>query len=241
MLHAVVSDIHGNLDALEAVLADLDRRRPASVACLGDFVGYGASPNECITRLRPRLEAAVIGNHDLAAIGRLRLRNFNAEAAAAARWIDAQLSTESRLWLESLPYVAPWHGALLVHASPSRPEEWNYVLSPSDAEAEMEECAETLVLVGHSHYPGIFELTDGRARYSRDSAMRMRPGSRYLVNAGSVGQPRDGDPRACYLLYDDRERLLSHVRVDYDIEGAMRRIREAGLPDVLASRLEWGE
>jgi len=241
MLRAVVSDIHGNLEALQAVLEDLERRQPASVACLGDFVGYGASPNECIERLRPRVEAAVIGNHDLAAIGRLRLRNFNSEAAEAARWTDARLSAENRAWLESLPYVVPWHGALLVHASPTRPEEWNYVLSPGDAEDEMAECAETLVIVGHSHYPGIFEITDGRARYSREPEVRMLSGSRYLVNAGSVGQPRDGDPRACYLLYDDRERTLSHVRVEYDVETAMRRIREAGLPDVLASRLEWGE
>jgi diadenosine tetraphosphatase ApaH/serine/threonine PP2A family protein phosphatase len=241
MLHAVVSDIHGNLEALESVLEDLDRRHPASVACLGDFVGYGASPNECIAMLRPRIEAAVIGNHDLASIGRLRLRNFNADAAAAARWTDAQLSADSRQWLESLPYVAPWHGALLVHASPMRPEEWNYVLSPADAEAEMAECAETLVIVGHSHYPGTFEVTEGRARYSRDPRVRMLAGSRYLVNAGSVGQPRDGDPRAGYLLYDDRERVLEHVRLEYDVEAAMRRIREAGLPEVLASRLEWGE
>ncbi|MBI1798717.1 MAG: metallophosphoesterase family protein [Candidatus Eisenbacteria bacterium] len=241
MLHAVVSDIHGNLEALEAVLADLERHRPASVVCLGDFVGYGASPNECIERLRPRLEAAVVGNHDLAACGKLRLGGFNHEAAMAARWTDTSLTAENREWLERLPFSAPWRGALLVHSSPLHPEEWNYVLSPADAEAEMASCEESLVLVGHSHYPGTFELDGGRARYSRTPDVRMAPGRRYLVNAGSVGQPRDGDPRAGYLLFDDRTRELRHLRVEYDVEGAMRRIREASLPAFLAERLRWGE
>jgi diadenosine tetraphosphatase ApaH/serine/threonine PP2A family protein phosphatase len=241
MLHAVLSDIHGNLEALDAVLADLDRHQPASIACLGDFVGYGASPNECIERLRPRLEAAVVGNHDLAAIGRLRLGNFNSEAAAAARWTDSSLTARNRAWLEALPFSAPWRNALLVHASPLEPEQWNYVLSPADAEAEMSSCTESLVLIGHSHYPGAFELEDGHARYTRDVSVRMAEGRRYLVNVGSVGQPRDGDARAAYLLYDDGERELRHVRLDYDVDGAMGRIRDAGLPAFLAERLRWGE
>ena len=241
MLHAVLSDIHGNLEALEAVLADLDRRQPANVACLGDFVGYGASPNECVERLRPRLEAAVIGNHDLAAVGRLRLATFNDDAATAAQWTDARLSEENRRWLESLPFTAAWHGALLVHSSPVSPEEWNYVLSPADAELEMSSCAESLVMVGHSHYAGTFELNGGRASFTRASEVRLTEGHRYLVNAGSVGQPRDGDSRTGYLLYDDRERTLCHIRLDYDIARSMERIREAGLPDFLAERLRWGE
>ncbi len=241
MLHAVISDIHGNLEALEAVLSDLEFHRPASLSCLGDFVGYGASPNECIDLLRPRLEAAVVGNHDHAAIGRLRLAGFNNEAAVAARWTDEQLTPANRAWLEGLPFTTEWHGALLVHASPLRPEDWNYVLSASDAEAEMSACADSLVLVGHSHYPGSFEMNGAKARYSRDAEVRLEPGKRYLVNAGSVGQPRDGDPRTGYLLFDDRERLLRHVRLEYDVGGAMERIRHAGLPAFLAERLRWGE
>ncbi|HTM56982.1 MAG TPA: metallophosphoesterase family protein [Candidatus Udaeobacter sp.] len=241
MLYAIVSDIHGNLEALEAVLRDLERHRPAHIACLGDFVGYGASPNECIDRLRPLIEAAVVGNHDLAAIGRVRLGGFNSDAAAAARWTDDRLSPENRVWLESLPYALPWRGALLVHASPLHPEDWNYVLTPADAEAEMASCAETLVLIGHSHYPGVFELEQGHARYTRAEEVPLRPGRRYLVNVGSVGQPRDGDARAAYLLYDDRERTLRHVRLDYDVDAAMGRIKDAGLPSFLAERLRWGE
>lgn len=241
MLRAVVSDIHANLEALEAVLADLERQNVASIACLGDFVGYGASPNECIERLRPRLEASVIGNHDLAAIGRLRLGGFNSEAAEAARWTDTRLTPENRAWIESLPYTASWRGALLVHASPIRPEDWNYVLSPTDAEIEMETVTESLVLIGHSHYPGTFELAGRGARYSRAEEIELVTGRRYLVNVGSVGQPRDGDARAAYLLYDDAARLLRHVRLDYDVDAAMTRIRAAGLPPFLAERLRWGE
>ena len=241
MLHAIVSDIHGNLEALEAVLADLERLKPASVACLGDFVGYGASPNECIDRLRPWLEVSVIGNHDLASIGRIRMGGFNSEAAEAARWTDRQLTAELRAWLEALPFTAVWRDALLVHASPIDPGDWNYVLSPADAEAEMAACQEPLVLIGHSHFPGAFELDNGRARYTRSEEIQMGARRRYLVNVGSVGQPRDGDPRAAYVLYDDRERTLKHVRLEYDFESAMNRIRAAGLPPFLAERLRWGE
>jgi|SRR6267378_417224 len=241
MVHAIVSDIHGNLEALGAVFADLEQHRPASLACLGDFVGYGASPNECIDQLRPKLEAAVIGNHDLAAIGRLRLGGFNSEAAEAARWTDRALSAENRAWLEGLPYSTSWRGALLVHASPMHPEEWNYVLSPADAEAEMAACTEALVLIGHSHYPGTFEVTGNGARYTRAEEVEVVAGRRYLVNVGSVGQPRDGDARAAYLLYDDSARTLRHMRLEYDVESAMTRIREAGLPPFLAERLRWGE
>jgi len=241
MLLAVLSDIHGNLEALEAVLADLERHRPAALACLGDFVGYGASPNECVALLSPRCEAAIAGNHDLAAIGKLRLGGFNSDAASAARWTDGALTAETRTYLESLPYTVAWRGARLVHASPAEPEEWHYVLSPHDAELEFASFEEPLCLIGHSHYPGAFESDGSRVQYSRAAEIKLEKKRRYMVNVGSVGQPRDGDPRAAYLLWDDREHLLSHVRVAYDIDSAMRRIQQAGLPPFLAERLRWGE
>jgi diadenosine tetraphosphatase ApaH/serine/threonine PP2A family protein phosphatase len=241
MLHAVLSDIHGNLEALEAVLADLDRHRPASVACLGDFVGYGASPNECIARLRPRLETSVLGNHDAVACGRMRIGSFNSDAATAARWTAGSLDEQHRAWLAGLPYAAEWRGARLVHASPEEPEAWHYVLSTHEAEVELGAFGESLCLIGHSHYPGVFEAGGSRVRYQRDPEVRLEPGRRYIVNVGSVGQPRDGDPRAAYLLWDDLDRSVRHVRLDYDVEGAMRRILDAGLPRFLAERLRWGE
>ena len=241
MLHAVVADIHGNLEALDSVLADIEKRRVASIACLGDFVGYGSSPNECIDRLRPRIETAVAGNHDLAACGRLKLGYFNPDAAAAARWTDAQLTSQNRAYLEELPYSLVWRGLRLVHATPSSPEEWRYVLSPMDAAVEMRAFDEAVCLIGHSHYPGAFEWNTRRMTYTREAAIPIVEGHRYLVNVGSVGQPRDGDWRAAYLLYEEEQRLLTHVRLEYDLASAMRRIIDAGLPPSLAERLQWGE
>ncbi len=241
MVHAILTDIHGNLEALEAVLADLERVKPASVVCLGDFVGYGASPNECIERLRPRLEEAVIGNHDLAAVGRLALRSFHADAAAAARWTDGTLTPENRAWLESLPLERPWRGARLVHAAPREPSEWRYVLSARDALGEFGAFEERVCFIGHSHYPCVFDHDALELRFSRADEIPIEPGHRYLVTVGSVGQPRDGDPRACYALYDDQAGVIRHVRREYDIPGAMRRIIAAGLPGFLAERLKWGE
>ena len=241
MLHAIVSDIHGNLEALEAVLADVAQHRPGSMVCLGDFVGYGASPNDCIDRLRPMIEHAVVGNHDLAACGRLKLTYFNANAAMAAQWTDAALTPDNRRYLQELPFAVKWRETLLVHASPAEPENWHYVLSPVEAQAEMEAYQETVCFIGHSHYPGTFDRLDGQVRYSRGTEIRIEKGHRYLVNVGAVGQPRDGDPRAAYVLYDDAEHVIRHVRVDYDIAGAMKRIIDAGLPRFLAERLQWGE
>ena len=252
MVHAVLSDIHGNLEALEAALADLDRVKPASVACLGDFVGYGASPNECVERLRPRLDEAVIGNHDLAAIGRLTLRGFHEDAAAAARWTDLALKPSNRAWLESLPLDGVWHGARIVHAAPAAPAQWRYVLSARDALKEMEAFEEHVCFIGHTHFPCSFDREESGSRlgsddlepglrFRRDPEIAVHPGRRYLVNVGSVGQPRDGDPRACYALYDDEAASIRIVRIEYDVEGAMRRIVDAGLPAFLAERLQWGE
>jgi diadenosine tetraphosphatase ApaH/serine/threonine PP2A family protein phosphatase len=241
MLHAILSDIHGNLEALETVLADVAKHEPDSIQCLGDFVGYGASPNECIDRLRPIIEHAVVGNHDLAACGKLRLTYFNANAAMAAQWTEAALTPDNRRYLEELPYSVRWRDVLLVHASPAEPEDWHYVLSPVEADTEMNAYEESLCLIGHSHYPGTFDRYDGHVKYTRSHDIKLENGHRYLVNVGAVGQPRDSDPRAAYVLYDDEARTIRHVRLEYDIAGAMKRILDAGLPRFLAERLQWGE
>jgi diadenosine tetraphosphatase ApaH/serine/threonine PP2A family protein phosphatase len=242
MRWAIVSDIHANLEALEAVLADLERERPESLVCLGDFVGYGASPNECIARLRPRLAAAVAGNHDFAAVGRTRLGSFSGDAATAARWTGTQLTPAHRDYLLALPLSVRWRETLLVHASPALPESWAYVLSPLDAEEELEAFDEALGFIGHSHYPGAF-IRDGAGviHYTREAGIALEPGCRYLVNVPSVGQPRDGDARAGYLIVDEEARALRQVRVPYDVGGAMQRIRDAGLPRFLSERLMAGE
>ncbi|MEO5618407.1 MAG: metallophosphoesterase family protein, partial [Candidatus Eisenbacteria bacterium] len=210
MLLAILSDIHGNLEALDTVLADLDRRKPDAVVCLGDFVGYGASPNPCIERLRPRIEAAVMGNHDDAAIGRTALEGFNHEAARAARWTAEELTKEHHEYLGALPMVVTWRGAHLVHASPSEPEAWHYVLSPAEADFEMRSFEGALCFIGHSHYPGIFVSDGERSLYTRQTKVTLEAGRRYIVNVGSIGQPRDGDPRAAYLMWNDADHVLEH-------------------------------
>jgi len=243
MLRAILSDVHSNLEALEAVLADADRAGPAELLCLGDFVGYGASPNECLERLRPRVAASVAGNHDLAACGRIRVGSFSSYAAQAARWTEGVLTPEHRAWLEALPFEARRGAARLVHASPAEPPAWHYVLSSGEARLEFDAFEEPLCLIGHSHYPGAFRLGPraGEVAYTREPRVRLDGGCRFLVNAPSVGQPRDGDPRAGYLLWDDEEGWVRHVRVDYDITTARQRILDAGLPPFLADRLQWGE
>src|SRR5262245_9585489 len=200
---AILTDIHGNLEALEAVLADLEGAGCEAVACLGDFIGYGASPNECIDRVRPVLTAAVLGNHDVAALGRLKLGGFHSDAATAARWTSEQLNDANRTWLESLPYSVDWHGVRLVHATPSEPEAWNYVLSISDAVFEWEFFEERICLIGHSHVPGVFVQNGSSTQYLRQQAVSLDASCRYIVNVGSCGQPRDGDPRAAYLILDE--------------------------------------
>ena len=241
MRHAILSDIHGNLDALEAVLADVTEVGVDDMVCLGDFVGYGAAPNECISRLRPLIQHAVAGNHDFAACGKIKLGYFNPDAAKAARWTTEHLTEEHLTYLRELPMSVSWNGMYLVHASPVEPEEWHYVFSPADAAFEMEAVTERVCLIGHSHYPGTFELTGSIVQYSRQEDVHGDPGSRYLINVGSVGQPRDGDPRAAWLLFDDDRFAFEHRRVTYDIPAAMQRIRDAGLPPYLADRLQWGE
>lgn len=238
---ALLSDIHGNLEALLAVLADVATCKPDGMACLGDFVGYGASPNECIERLQPLIEAAVVGNHDAAALGKLKLGGFQTDAATAARWTAEQLTPEHLAYLDGLPYSIVWHDHRLVHATPSEPEEWHYVFSIADARLEFGTYRERMGFIGHSHVPGVFESDGAQIAYLRTPEVELRAGRRYLVNVGSVGQPRDGDPRAAWLLLDTDHDRLEHHRVDYDIERAATRIRDAGLPPFLAERLKWGE
>ncbi len=243
MLRAVLSDIHSNLEALEAVLAGVERAGASEILCLGDFVGYGASPNECIERLRPIVTAAVAGNHDVAVCGRARIGSFGSNAALAARWTATALTPRSLAYLESLPITVRHAGALLVHSSPSEPQTWRYVQEVEEARAEFDAFMESLCLIGHLHRPGTYRL-DGRTNqvgYSREPEVPLDPLGRFLVSVPSVGQPRDGDARAGYLLWDDGRGWVRQVRVDYDVAAARQRILDAGLPPFLGDRLQWGE
>ena len=240
---AVISDIHANLHALDAVLAEIDAERVDAVWCLGDLVGYGPMPNECCARVRPRADVCLIGNHDLVALGRLGSEDFNPEAAAAAAWTQDALDDASREFLESLQPQAGLEQAQLFHAS-ARDPVWEYVLTDEAAFATLLLTTAPVVLVGHSHVALSLGLEEGRlvsGGLAPAGTERGLDGARWLFNPGSVGQPRDGDPRAAWLLLDFEARFASFRRVAYPIERTQSELREAGLPESLAARLEVGQ
>jgi predicted phosphodiesterase len=239
---AVVSDVHGNIDALLAVKKRIEEIAPDEVVFLGDAVGYGAAPNECIDLLRGMTKVMIAGNHDFGAVGLTDTRLFNPIAREAIDWTAGALTAENRKFLKRRPLA---HVEDLdiraVHATPYEPEQWHYILSPSHALVEFEHFEETICFIGHSHQPMIFELKDAETIVTRTDAMKIKLGRRYIVNVGSVGQPRDHDPRASLCVCDLAIGDLRVERVEYDIEAAQTRILDAGLPPVLANRLSWGE
>jgi predicted phosphodiesterase len=239
---AVISDIHANLHALEAVLADLETQSPAAVWCLGDLVGYGPRPNECCAIVEDRADICLVGNHDLACLGLVDIALFNYDAATAATWTRDVLSADSRTYLESLAPSAATEQAQLFHAS-ARDPVWEYVLSDEAALATFLLTTAPLLLVGHSHVALSIDFEGGMVAggLAPEGSERQLGSSRLLLNPGSVGQPRDGDPRAAWLLLDFERMFGSFRRVAYPIERTQSEMREAGLPEALAARLAIGE
>jgi diadenosine tetraphosphatase ApaH/serine/threonine PP2A family protein phosphatase len=236
---AVVSDIHGNLQALEAVLESIDQDALDELWCLGDLVGYGPRPNRCCAVVAERADVCLIGNHDLAALGRLDLEIFSPDAAVSARWTAEVLEPEARAFLEPLLPNAKREAAGLFHASPRDPV-WEYVLSPGIAYAGLAATPEDIVLVGHSHIALHFRLATTALATAAEGTELDLADDRWLLNPGSVGQPRDGDPRAAWLSLDLEARRAAFRRVEYDVGKTQAEIRERGLPEVLAARLEHG-
>ena len=239
---AVISDIHANLHALHSVLAAIDAEAPDAVWCLGDLVGYGARPNECCSIVRERADVCLVGNHDLVALGGISIEDFNPEAAAAARWTQEALDAESRSFLESLSPSAALEHAQLFHAS-ARDPVWEYVLTDEAALATLVLTTAPVVLVGHSHVALTISRDRGLAAGGLAPAGTEHAieDTRRLLNPGSVGQPRDGDPRAAWLLLDFDARFASFRRVAYPIQETQRELLEAGLPHALAGRLAVGQ
>ena len=241
----ILSDVHANIQALRAVLDDVTRTAPgAPIWHCGDVVGYGASPNEVVAELQRVGATGVMGNHDLAALGDDVIETFNEGAHAAALWTRDVLTAESRSWLRALPKVLEMGSATIVHASLRDPI-MEYVVQPEIAEENLRALATPLLFHGHTHIPALWSLQDGvaHATHIGSEAIALRTGS--LVNAGSVGQPRDRDPRAAWLLWE-RDELGAGLgtatwrRVEYNIPAAQEAIDTAGLPDFLASRLDVG-
>jgi diadenosine tetraphosphatase ApaH/serine/threonine PP2A family protein phosphatase len=238
--YAVLSDIHGNLEALRSVLDDADQRADA-VLCLGDVVGYGADPIACVEVLGERATRLVAGNHEHGVAGLLALDWFNRYARAAVVWTRQQLSTAHRDYLAAQPLTAEVEDATLVHASPARPDEWEYLVTADDGYEAFGAFTTRLCFVGHSHSPAVWSLgSSGPDHEAGIFDVKLAPGRRYIVNVGSVGQPRDRDPRAAYALWDVDARRVSIRRVAYDIATARQKILAARLPQFLADRLAVG-
>jgi len=238
---AVISDVHANYQALEAVLNEIDAERVDAVWCLGDTVGYGPRPNECCDLVRDRAVHCLVGNHDLVVLGELTVNEFNDEAAAAAIWTAEVLTAESRAFLASLKPYGEVEGVDLFHAS-ARDPVWEYVLTEEAAKATLELSGAPLVLVGHSHIALAITAEDDRLDGGpAPGGSKITLDGRRLLNPGSVGQPRDGDPRAAWVLLDFEERFAEFHRVPYSIERTQAEMRERGLPQALAARLERGE
>ena len=239
---AVISDIHGNWHAFAAVLADIEQDPVDEIWCLGDVVGYGPQPNPCVSETRERSALCLVGNHDLAAIGRVDLTDFSPDAAASATWTAGELESDARTFLESLEPKGERPGVQMFHASPRDPI-WEYVLSEHVAREALSHTTAPLVLVGHSHIPIALQLCgDALAGGLAKGGSELDLGTgRWLLNPGSVGQPRDGDPRAAYLRIDLESGHAHFRRIPYEIEKTQDEIREAGLPEALAERLASGE
>lgn len=239
----VISDIHANLTALEAVLDAAGATGYEAVWCLGDLIGYGPDPNQCVERVRelPHL-VCLIGNHDQAALGKIPLERFNEDAKAAAAWTQAELADSNEAYLLSLPSRVSFDGFTLAHGSPRQPV-WEYILDPQTAQMNFLAFDTEYCLVGHSHLPLAFYLPNEDARAEIvsipwDRSLELKP--RMILNPGSVGQPRDMDPRAAYALLDTEKNEWKAVRIEYDVEQVQRRMMEAGLPERQALRLMSG-
>jgi len=237
---AILSDIHSNLAAFEAVLRHAQKEHPVDgVWALGDIVGYGPQPRECLALLREVATLSLAGNHDLAAIGGIPLRDFNPHAAAAARWTADRLLPEEQDYIQSLSQVLVDGHFTLVHGSLRQPI-WEYLVSEDAALEHFQRQKTPFGLVGHSHLPLVARRDLSLAPLQDGDVVALDPDEPLVLNPGSVGQPRDGDPRAAYAVYDSATATVSFHRVEYEISATQKLMREAGLPLPLIARLDRG-
>jgi predicted phosphodiesterase len=237
--YAVLGDIHGNLEALEAVLKDTVERGVTHYVCVGDIVGYNANPAECLERIRALECVTVRGNHDHYCSNDESLADFHPLAADVVDWTRRQLSAPQVAYLKGLRLSRSYAGFTLVHSTLDMPEKWGYVFDTLEADAHFNYQSTSVCFYGHTHIPVVFEKQGDVARIECSRA-RITMGKKYFINVGSVGQPRDLDPRASYVVYDQKAREVTFVRVPYDIAAAQGKIRKVGLPERLATRLAQG-
>ena len=233
---AILGDIHANLQALEAVIEDAMFHGCMEFHILGDIVGYNANPVECLEKVSSLPSVLILGNHDAAAAGEGGLESFGSLARIALEWTRSQLSVEHKEWLQSLRSVRQIRGTTLVHATLDSPTSWAYIRTPEAAELSLA-CQRTPVcFFGHTHVPGMFVQGEKEAALIEEE-VSFPPGKKVLINPGSVGQPRDGDWRASYMIHDEKRDGLWLRRVEYDVEGARLAVLAAGLPVKLGERL----
>jgi predicted phosphodiesterase len=239
MRYGIIGDIHGNLEALQVVLKDIEQQKCTQVVCLGDIVGYGANPKECLDIMRSMNVPTVKGNHDEYIGVDDNPEGFNDAAAEAVNWSRSQLTEDDRQYLRELKYFRLVANFSIVHATLDAPQRWGYVFDKLEAASSFTYQNTQICFFGHTHVPLAF-IRDTGIRGGTYSKFRVEPGKKYFVNIGSVGQPRDGDPRAAYVIYDFDRQTIELRRLDYDIATAQKKIRAAGLPDRLADRLAVG-
>ncbi len=243
MRYAVIADIHANLEAFSAVLQDIKSAGGVDrFWCLGDVVGYGPDPSSCIKLLREQKPVCIAGNHDLAVIGKLSLKDFNPDAAEAIKWTVQQITEDDKKYLESLPRVIEKDGFTLLHGSPREPV-WEYLISIGSAMANFNYLRTQYCLVGHSHKPLFFhQQMDGNVVSIpfNETIGQVLSRERCIINPGGVGQPRDGDPRASYAIYDSQAGIIKIHRVSYDYKETQVKIMKANLPLKLSIRLANG-
>jgi len=241
---AIISDIHANVEALTTVYRWLDQNRVDEVLCLGDVVGYGADPNGVCDLVRQRCKVCLLGNHDAAVIGAMATDYYQPPAKEAIYWTRTQLTEENFRWLYALPFTHMRDDAAYYHAAPFKPSGWYYVVRQQDAQHHNTSIYQRLKrwnFVGHSHLTLAYAINGKKTKDVTGEELTGKDDLKYLVNVGSVGQPRDRDPRLCFGLYDPNFDTFRHVRLPYDIESTARKIVDAGLDQKFAKRLYLGQ
>jgi len=240
MRYAILGDIHANYDALSAVIEDMKDEGVEKTVCVGDLVGYGAEPAKCIDTIRRICSVCVAGNHDFATIEKTNIEFFNAYARQATLWTRQNITEEHKRYLEGLKLVEDVDDRFtLVHGTLYAPALFDYIQTTFDAYLSLQVLEKPVCFVGHSHVPISFFL-DEAVTYSTDRRIRLKEGVKVIVNVGSVGQPRDDDPRAAYAIYDTDKKEIIIKRIEYDVEKAVKKIQDAGLPEILGERLRYG-
>ncbi|MCX8157941.1 MAG: metallophosphatase family protein [Verrucomicrobiae bacterium] len=238
--YAIIADIHANLEAFKVVLEDIKAQNCTHIVCLGDVVGYGANPKECLDIVRDLKIPCIKGNHDEMCSVDKNLEGFNPYAAEAIMWTRDQLTEDDRQWLRDLKYQRLIANFTIVHATLDLPHQWGYVFDKLMAAASFTYQNTPVCFFGHTHVPLAF-IRDSVVRGGTYSKFKVEPGKKYFVNVGSIGQPRDNDPRAAYVVYDLDENTIELRRLEYDIPAAQKKILAAGLPARLAERLAYGK